>query len=158
MIYHYTDRDSARKILLSGVIRARPVMVYTSLFGGFIEPGTKLAPAVWFTTSDSPAPTVVASMMVAGWPIDRPGMIWRFGVADRTVADDLVAWAEPRGYSPDLFSMMLRTAALAGDKWDDWRLSPVDVSRADWLAVQSLHGDRWIDAPAGWLDEPEASK
>jgi hypothetical protein len=143
MIWHYTDRDSAADIRRDNLIRAHPVVIHTQILGG--QP-VSLAPAVWFTRADD-CPTVLAKLTYAGWPLQQPGIIWRFGVDEATVPLDLPAWALPHQYDPKLFQFMLWTAQLAGDNWQDWCLSPTDVPRTAWLAVQSLQ-------PYGWRDEP----
>jgi len=130
MLWHYTDRDSAADIRRQGVIRAQPVIVHTALFGG---EEVQLAPAVWFTRADTLPPTIRAKLLVGGWPLDLPGMVWRFGVAEATAPLDLPAWAHPHGYPPALFRWMLATAHLGGEDWQDWRLSAVDVPARLWL-------------------------
>jgi len=145
MLYHYTDRDSAREIIEAGALRAEPVRVRTALIGG---EELLLARCVWFTRSAEVSPTVKAKLAVAGWPLDRPEMLWRFGVADGAVPLDLPAWAYPHGYDPQLFRWMLVTAHVAGERWEDWRLSDADVPRERWLAVESLGAGGW--APQPW--------
>lgn len=143
MLYHCTDAGSAREILADGVIRARAVEVYRDHLGPARgEPPVQLAPAVWFTRADS-CPTVAAKLRLAGWPLEKPGTLWRFAVADETVPLDLPAWARPHGYAPSLFRWMLLTAELAGEDYEDWRLAAGGVPREQWLAVESLQGEGW---------------
>lgn len=143
MLYHYTNRDSAADARRDGVLRAYPVIVCKDLFG---RESAELAPAVWFTTeADRPSLTVLAKMQINGWPLDKPGMVWRFAVDDAVAPLTLDQWAYPHEYEPALFRWMMATAHMAGESWEDWRLSAVDVPAEQWLAVQSLHGDRWKD-------------
>lgn len=146
MLYHYTDRDSASDIMRDNVLRAHPVLIRTALIGG---EEIALAPAVWFTPLDTPAPTILAKLRLFGWPVDKPGMIWRFGVADDVASLDLPAWAHPHGYNPELFRWMLLTAQLVGEDWQQWRLSAADVPRVEWLAVEELQGDGWHPVTEG---------
>lgn len=146
MIYHYTDRESARRIIAAGLLIARPVQVWADLIGPLRgDRPTDLAPAVWFTASKSCSPTVLVRMSLDGW---AAGDLWRFGIADET-AGDLIDWAEPHQYSPALFRWMLITAQLAGEDFADWRLCPRDVPRESWVCVQSLRGESWQNEPMG---------
>jgi hypothetical protein len=140
MLYHYTDRDSAAEIVRDGVIRAEPVIVMSALIGGR---EIELAPAVWFTIADE-CPTVLAKMQVGGWPIDKPGMVWRICVEDTVAPLDLAAWAHPHDYDPQIFRWMLLTAQFAGEDWTAWRLCGADVPREQWVAMQSLCGGEWV--------------
>lgn len=141
MLWHYTDRDSAADIRGDRRIKAHPVLVRTALVGG---DEVSLAGAVWFTPSDG-CPTVLAKLAFHGWPVGRPGVVWRFGVADEAVPDDLPAWAFDRGYDPGVFRWMLMTAHLAGENWEAWRLHGDDVPEREWLSVQSLNGGTWAE-------------
>lgn len=144
LIYHYTDRDSARAAIAARALRAAPVAVYNTLFGAFTGPPRVLGAAVWFTASETPSQTVLVRLALEGVRVSDPGEIWRFAAADDTATDDLPAWAEARGHGPDLFHWMVATARIVGENYEDWRLSSVDVPRERWSAVESLHGDRWI--------------
>lgn len=144
MIYHYTDRDSAADAVREKLLKAHPVLVRTQLIGG---EELSLAPAVWFTTASTPPSTMLAKLTLGGWPLDKPGMIWRFVVADEAAPEALDQWAERHGYEPEAFRWMLFTARLAGEDWQQWRVRDDGVPAEKWLAVESLANGIWEKQP-----------
>lgn len=140
LLWHYTDRDSAADAIRDKLLKAHPVIVRSALIGG---EEILLDNAVWFTVAETFPPTVLAKLTLGGWPLDKPGILWRIGVADEVAPEDLPDWAFRRQYETSLFRWMLLTAHLAREDWEQWRLCDEAVEASKWLAVQSLHGDTW---------------
>lgn len=143
MIYHYSDRDTARDIRQSGEIRTAPVRVYADVLGGG---GRELAPAAWFTKAED-CPTVRAKLLSGGWPLLQPRMFWRFQFPDDAAPLELPTWACEHEYDPGLFRFMLLTAMLAGEDWSDWRLSNDPVSLDLCQAIEYREDGQWKRFP-----------
>lgn len=133
MLYHYTDCVTAREIIAAGQINANPVIVYRDLLG---REKIELARAVWLTTAEVPPPTVLAKLIVAGWSVDQ---VWRFVVDVEAL--DLPDWAGQHDYDPGLFRWMMLTATMAGENWENWRLTNDAIAK--WASVESFQGNIW---------------
>ncbi len=133
MLYHYTDRISGAEIRTAGVIRAAPITLHQDMLAqdsGFVTP-----PIVWLTTSPEPDPTVWTKLRAAGWPL-APGDIWRVTVpGDYADALPLSAWSDSVGIDPAWWHWTIKTAALVGSYWRDWRVVPHDLIASDWLDI-----------------------
>lgn len=137
MIYHYTTRGAL--IVKSGVIKARPMLVFRDLMA---TDKVELEPVVWFTINPILDGTVVISEAAQGVRLG-PGDLWRFGVADDVAPLGLAEWAEKHGHPPELFTYMVITGKLAGSDYTCWRVCEEDVPKGKWLAVERLYGEEW---------------
>lgn len=135
--YHYTDRLSAADIRRDGILRAYPLTLHRDMFGR--DRGKETVPVVWLTTAESPERTVTAKLVAAGWPLVAGDLV-RFAIPDDYPGvTAFPGYHEPYlGCDPIWWDWALRTAVMAGSRWEDWRTVARDVPAADWLAVEDV--------------------
>jgi hypothetical protein len=142
-LYHYTDRITGAEIVRAGVVRAQPLRLHRELLA--TDEGHEVGPLVWLTSSPEPDRTVLAKMMVAGWPRPPIGHVWRIAVRGDLPTLTLPEYMHQVDLDTGWWNYLLRTAALAGAEPAAWRVLTTDIPAADWLAVE-----RWA-APGRWL-------
>lgn len=131
MLYHYTDRITADGIVQAGVIRAASATLHLDMWGK--DKGRETPPIVWLTASETPDPTVLAKLRVAGWPLAK-GDVRRFVFSDDYPCLTFNAWVNRTGIPPEWFRWMKATARLAKSNVADWRVVEGDAS--GWLRVE----------------------
>ena len=139
-LYHYTDRLSGAEILAAGVIRAQSMLLYRDMWAS--PPGSAIEPVVWLSTAETVDGTVVAKLLAAGWPPDLTGQVWRFCV-DPPEALKLPDFIAATGMDRGLWEWAIKTGAVVGSHWRDWRLLPRDLPASEWLTVEMLTADGW---------------
>lgn len=144
-LYHYTDVDTARAILLAGVLRAAKQRVYRDLApdaSRFLEIG----PLAWLTINPILDGTVWAKLRLAGWP-EIVGSLARVSVPDELCDVGLGDYCDANGLDYDWFGPMVQTGRLAGSDCTTWRLHDRDIPQSEWLAVEVCSG---IDRVTLW--------
>lgn len=140
MLYHYTDRLSGAEIRAAGVIRAQSMRLYRDIHAR--DAGYEIEPVVWLSTETAIDATVAAKLIVAGWPEDMTGQIWRFA-ADPADALTVSQFVDATGMDRMWWEWAVKTGAAAGSHWRTWRLVRRDVPASEWLAVEVRTKNGW---------------
>lgn len=134
-LYHYTDRESAEKIVQDGVIRATTKTLHRDMEAR--DEGLETPPHVWLTINPILDGPILVKMQLAGLGIEQlarvvlPGDFCDVGLADYT---------EAVGIPHEWWAWVVKTGMMAGSDYTTWRLHDRDVPRKDWLAVEKFVG------------------
>lgn len=132
-LYHYTDRESAAKIMEDGVIRAMPMTLHRDMLAR--DDGLATPPLVWLTINPILSGTVLTKLKLDGFgSTDLCRVVLPGDYCDEGLAE----YTERVGIAHDWWDWVVRTGMMAGDHYTCWRLCDHDIPRDAWLAVEIL--------------------
>lgn len=146
MLYHYTDRLTARDIRRDGAIRPERLTLHRDMMG--TDRGKRTAPIIWLTTATDWEPTVAAKLIANGWPRLLIGELYRFVLADSFPCVGLDEYIQSSGIDSEWWRWMVMTGAMSGADVSAWRIATTPIEKSDWLDVQRLmdRGFQWGSA------------